>query len=157
MNRLPAVWLPADEPGFTGPVLLDTHVWLWYMDGAGERMSPEAVELLRRCVKGEGLVISDISVWELGMKSAKGKLELKPDPRGWVDRASRRPGFSFLPLDRDILLRSNQLPGEVHGDPADRMLMASAALSGMPLLTADALILEYADREGGLSVCDVRP
>lgn len=47
-------------------------------------VTPEAVELLRRCVKGEGLVISDISVWELGMKAAKGKLELRPDPRGWV-------------------------------------------------------------------------
>lgn len=156
MRGRPSFWLPAERSDFAGPALIDTHVWLWYLDGAVEQMSPEAVELLRRCVKGEGLVVSDISVWELGMKAAKGKLELRPDPRGWVDRASRRPGFSFLPLDRDILLRSHLLPGEVHGDPADRMLMASAALSGMPLLTADALILEYAAREGGLSVCDVR-
>jgi PIN domain nuclease of toxin-antitoxin system len=56
-----------------------------------------------------------------------------------------------LPLDRDILLRSTSLPGEVPGDPADRMLMASSALSGLPLFTADALIIEYAAWEGGLS------
>lgn len=112
---------------------------------------------MRRCLAGEGLVVSVISVWEVGMKVAKGKLMLRPDPRGWVDRASRRPGFSFLPLDRDILLRSTSLSGEIHGDPADRILMASAALSGIPLLTADALILEYAAREGGLTVWDVRP
>jgi len=150
------VWSAKDFPGFSGPALLDTHVWLWYLDGVAGRLSPDAIELLRRCVRGEGVVISDISVWELGMRAAKGQLELRPDPRGWVDRASRRPGFSFMPLDRDILLRSNALPGEVHGDPADRMLMASAALSGLPLLTADPLIIEYAAREGCLSVCDVR-
>jgi PIN domain nuclease of toxin-antitoxin system len=91
------------------------------------------------------------------MKVSKGKLNLRPDPQGWVDRASRRPGFSFLPLDREILLRSTSLPGEVHGDPADRILMASAALSGMPLLTADPLILDYAAREGTFTVWDVRP
>lgn len=99
--------------------------------------------------------MSDISIWEVGTKVAKGQLRLTPDVGGWIQRATRRPGFSFLPLDRDILLGSTQLPGEIHGDPADRMLIASAALSAMPLVTADGLIVEYAGREGGLSVCDV--
>ena len=156
MTRLPSVWRPGELTTFQGPALIDTHVWIWYLDGAEGRMSPAAVDMLRRSVRGEGLVVSDISVWEVGNKVAKGKLALMPSVGVWLDRATRQPGISFLPLDREILLGSTQLPGEVHGDPADRMLIASAALSGLPLFTADVSIIEYGEKEGGFSVCDVR-
>lgn len=157
MKRFPDAWLPGTQPAFVGPALIDTHIWIWYLDGAEERMSPEAVQLLRRCAREEGLWVSDISVWEIGNKASKGKLTLSPGVSAWIDRAARRPGFSFLPLDRTILLSSTQLSGAVHGDPADRMLIASAALSGVPLVTADRVIIEYATTEGGISVCDARP
>ena len=156
MTHPPSVWRPGDRPDFQGPALIDTHVWIWYLDGADGMMAPEAVTLLRTCVREEGLTVSEISVWEIGTRVAKGKLALMPTLGAWVDRASRRPGFSFLPLDREILLGSTQLPGEVHGDPADRMLIATAALSGIPLFTAHQSIIDYAAREGGFSVCDVR-
>ena len=119
-------------------------------------MSSEAVHLLRRCAKQEGLLVSDISVWEVGNKAARGKLSLAPNVSAWIHRAERQPGISFLPLDREVLLSSTQLPGAVHGDPADRMLIASAALAGVSLVTADRLIVEYAATQGGLSVCDAR-
>lgn len=157
MKRFPDVWLPASQPRFAGPALIDTHIWIWYLDGAEDRMSPAAVQLLRRCAKAEGLLVSDISVWEVGNKVSKGKLALAPSVSGWVEQAGRRPGFSSLPLDRTVLLSSTQLPGAVHGDPADRMLIASAALAGVPLVTADRLLVEYAARESGFSVCDARP
>src|SRR5437762_3171463 len=79
-----------------------------------------------------------------------------PNVFAWVERAASLPGFSFLPLDRITLLSSSQLPGEVHGDPADRMLIASAALTGLPLVTVDRLNIAYAASESGLSVCDAR-
>lgn len=157
MSRLPDVWRPDTRANFAGPALIDTHIWIWYLDGAEERMSPEAVHLLRRCATGEGLLVSDISVWEVGNKVSRGKLALSPGVSAWVDRAGRKPGFAFLPLDRQILLSSTQLPGTVHGDPADRMLIASSALAGVPLVTADHLIVEYAATASGLSVCDARP
>jgi PIN domain nuclease of toxin-antitoxin system len=151
------VWRPDAEPVFAGPALVDTHIWIWHLDGRTEGMAPSAVRLLRRCVKGEGLLVSDISIWEVGTKVAKGKLDLAPNVWAWVQRASRRPGFSFLPLDREVLLSSTQLPEAVHGDPADRMLIATAALAAVPLVTADDLIIGYAKQEGRLSVCDARP
>jgi PIN domain nuclease of toxin-antitoxin system len=157
MTRRPEVWRPGARRTFAGPALVDTHIWIWYLDGAKERLPAEAIRLLRRCVGGEGLWVSDISVWEAGTKVAKGRLTLSPDVSAWLARAERQPGFSFLPLDRQILLSSTQLPGTVHGDPADRMLIATASLSGMPLVTADELIVEYATAEGGFSVCDARP
>lgn len=156
VKSLPNVWRPSGGRSYAGPLLIDTHVWIWYLDGVGERMSDEGVALVRRSVQEEGVVVSDISVWEVGMKTAKGKLSLFPTANAWIERASRRPGFSFLPLDREILLASTQLPGAVHGDPADRMLIASSALSGIPLATVDPLIIAYSEARGGLSVCDLR-
>lgn len=152
-----AVWLPQERADFEGPALVDTHVWLWFLIGDARAMSAQAVQLLRRCLRGEGLVVSDISFWELGIKAAKGKLSLAPNPTAWLGMAERRPGFSFLRLDREILVASTQLPGELHGDPADRMLIASAMLAQLPLITADRTLLAYAGAEKTFSVCDARP
>ena len=157
MSRTAEVWLPGSRPESAGPLLLDTHVWLWYLAGEAERTSADAVELLRRGAAGAGLLVSDISVWEIGNNAAKGKLTLLPSVSTWVERAQQVSGFSFVPLDRDTLLFSTQLPGTVHGDPADRMLIATAALRGIPLITTDRLILAYAEESRLLSVCDVRP
>lgn len=156
MKRLPDVWQAETQPTFAGPVLIDTHVWIWYLDGVTDRLPPAAIDFLRRCGEQSGLRICDISVWEIGNKVAKGKLALSPSVSAWIERAVRSPGFAFLPLERSVLLASTQLPGTVHGDPADRMLIAAAALAGIPLVTADRLIVEYAAQQGGLSVCDVR-
>jgi PIN domain nuclease of toxin-antitoxin system len=156
MSRTSDVWLPGSRSEFAGPLLLDTHVWLWYLDGVTERMSADGVELLRRAAGGAGLLVSDISVWEVGNKAAKGKLTLMPSVSAWVGRAAQVPSLSFVPLARDTLLFSTQLPGMVHGDPADRMLIASAALESIPLITADRLILAYAEESRLFSACDVR-
>ncbi|HUF11729.1 MAG TPA: type II toxin-antitoxin system VapC family toxin [Longimicrobiales bacterium] len=150
------VWLAGERPNWSGPALLDTHVWIWHLQGETRGMSGEASELVRRCVREDGVWVSDISVWEVGMQASRGRLELMPSVSAWVESASRRPGFSFMLLDRQVLLGSTQLPGDPHGDPADRMLIASAAISGRPLFTADERIIEYARRQGGFSVCDVR-
>jgi len=138
------------------PLLLDTHVWIWYLDGAEDRFSPQVQELLRATAASAGLLVSDISVWEVGTKAARGKLRLMPSPASWIERAGRQPGLSFVPLDRQILLGSTQLPGELHGDSADRVLVSTAALSGVPLVTADEAILDYAERVGGFAVIDAR-
>ena len=137
-----------------GPLLLDTHVWIWYLDGAGDLLPPHVVDLLRTAAAGPGLLVSDISAWEVGTKAARGRLRLMPSPAAWIERAGRQPGLGYVPLDRQILLGSTQLPGDLHGDPADRILIATAALSAIPLVTADRAILDYAEREGGFAVLD---
>jgi PIN domain nuclease of toxin-antitoxin system len=87
---------------------------------------------------------------------AKGSLRLAIDVSLWVARAERAPGIVFLPLDRPTMLLSTKLPGEVHGDPADRMLIAAALLQRCALVTADRTIIEYAHGETPLAVIDVR-
>jgi PIN domain nuclease of toxin-antitoxin system len=152
-----AAWRAGDYPRFAGPALIDTHIWLWYLDGAREEMAADALAMLRRAVTGDGLIISDMSVWEVGTKAAKGRLALAPSVDAWIDRAATRPGFRFASLDRPTLLASTQLPGAIHGDPVDRILIAAAAGAGIPLVTADRAIVDYANAARVVSVCDARP
>ena len=55
------------------------------------------------------------------------------------------------------MIASTMLPGEMHNDPADRMLLAAAKLNNLPLVTADASIVEYAKANPGTPVVDARP
>jgi PIN domain nuclease of toxin-antitoxin system len=150
-------WRAADHARFAGPALIDTHIWLWYLDGVASEIAPDALALLRRAVVGPGLYVSDMSVWEIGTKSAKGKLALAPSTSAWIDRAAEQPGFRFAPLDRAALLASTQLPGTIHGDPVDRILIATASGAGIPLVTVDRAIIEYAQATKAVSICDARP
>jgi PIN domain nuclease of toxin-antitoxin system len=149
-------WRPTARSRFSAAALVDTHIWVWYLDGVADAMSAAALALLRRSVRTTGLLVSDMSIWELGTKSAKGKLTLAPSVADWLARAEAQSGFAFLPLTRPTLLASTQLPGPIHGDPVDRLLVAQAASAAIPLVTADRLIIEYADHTRTLSVCDAR-
>jgi PIN domain nuclease of toxin-antitoxin system len=138
------------------PLLLDTHVWIWWMENDWTRACAGTVELLERAERTGDLLVSDISHWEVAVKAAKGKMRLAMDAIVWLDRAAAAPGFSSCSLSREVLLQSTRLAGSVHGDPADRMLIATAQLRGIPLVTADKAIIGYAERHSGLHVIDVR-
>ena len=120
-------------------------------------MSADALELLRHTARTTGLLVSDMSVWEVGTKVARGKLALAPSIEGWLTRAEAQPGLAFQPLDCMALLASTHLADPIHGDPVDRILIAHAAALGVPLVTADAAIIEHAQRVKAASVCDARP
>lgn len=135
-----------------GPLLLDTHVWLWHLDGDTTRLTATIRRLVDRCGARNELFVSDISAWEVAVKSAKGQLTLAMDVPLWLSRAEQAAGIRFLPLSRPVLVLSTRLEGGMHGDPADRMLVATALLHAMPLVTADAEIVRYAKRNSGLRV-----
>jgi len=124
-------------------LLLDTHIWLWYAEGNEERLPPTSVKKLDRARRGEGLRVSSISVWEVGMLHAKARVHLSAPLRDWVRKALAPSGISFLPLDADSAAESTLLPGSIHSDPADRFLIATARTQGLILATRDENILEY--------------
>jgi PIN domain nuclease of toxin-antitoxin system len=132
-------------------LLLDTHAWLWYAEGVSERLRPAAIKRLDEARMGDGLVISAISVWEVGMHAARGRIQLAVPLRDWVDRALGAPGVRMVPLDAAVAAESTMLPGEAPGDPADRFLIATARVHGWALATRDQQILDYA-RGGSLRV-----
>jgi len=125
-------------------LLLDTHAWLWYAEGVSQQLRPAAIKRLDEARKGDGLVISAISVWEVGMHAARGRIQLAVPLRDWVERALAAPGMRLVPLDAAVAAESTLLPGEPQGDPADRFLIATARIHGLVLATRDQQILDYA-------------
>lgn len=135
------------------PLLLDTHVWIWLMDGAERELGRGALDAVREASVRGRVLVSAISVWEVAMLEAKGRLRFSLEVGEWVRRALAAPGLRLADLSPEIAVESSRLPGEVHGDPADRILMATARRLGAALVTRDGRILEYA-RAGHLATVD---
>lgn len=153
----PTVWKPADLPEYAGPLLLDTHIWLWHLDGNRGHTTSDLAPLLDRSGARSNLFVSDISYWEVAVKAAKGSLTLSVDAAIWLQQAEQAPGIRFRALDRPVLLLSTRLAGSAHNDPADRMLIAIAQLANVPLVTVDRRIIEYAEAHPNTPVVDARP
>ena len=124
-------------------LLLDTHCWLWSQLGLTSHLSRAAIAAIRAAETGGHLRISPISIWELAMLEKRGRLALPTNIRRWVDEALSKPGLTLAELTAEIMLESVHLPGELHGDPADRMLVATARVLGATLLTKDRQLVEY--------------
>ena len=124
-------------------VLLDTHIWLWYAEGNTERLTAAGVKKLDQARQGQGLRISAISVWEIGVQHSKGRIQLSAPLRDWVRDALSPAGITLLPLDAESAVESTLLPGEPHGDPADRFLIAAARIKGLALATRNRAIIDY--------------
>lgn len=140
-----AATMPADKPASPPPwLILDTHVWLWLMTGDATLRRTPALALIEQAALDARLLVSAISVWEIGMLEAKGRISLPVDAMQWVAKALAAPGVRLQPLTPAIALHSSRLPGDFHGDPADRILVASARQLDAVLVTRDGKILDYA-------------
>ncbi|GDX82296.1 PIN domain-containing protein [Deltaproteobacteria bacterium] len=126
-------------------LLLDTHIWIWLVNGGPERLPPSALNAVR-LASGSRLAVSAISVWELAMLEARGRVQLQMDCTEWVAEATRRTGLRVVPLSTEIAVGSTRLPGDLHGDPADRIIAATARHEGATLITRDRALLAYADQ-----------
>lgn len=142
----------AREPG---ALLLDTHVWIWALQGGHPLLSPQVLDLIERVSLRGAVWMSVITVWEVALLDARGRVQLWQPVLDWVGTALTKPGVQLLPFEPEIAVASTRLPGDPHGDPADRILMASARVTGAPLVTCDGRILGYA-AAGHLPVLDAR-
>lgn len=90
------------------------------------------------------------------MLESKGRLTLSRPIDDWVREASRAPGLRVAELSADVAIDSTRLPGEPHGDPADRMIIATARTAGAAVVTADRRIVQYG-AAGHVQVLDATP
>ena len=118
-------------------LLLDTHALIWLFQG--NRQMSEA--LLEQMYKADSLAISVASLWEIAIKKSIGKLDLD-DSVSEYEHICHRGGIAILPISVGALERIQQLP-DIHRDPFDRLLIASAAEEGMALVTNDEKIRRY--------------
>lgn len=125
-------------------VLLDTHVLLWWALDP-DRLSSAAVASLQAMERFGGFA-SAISIWELGVKVQRGKLDLGISITEFTRRLQKSSLLELVPVTAAVWLRSLELPWD-HRDPADRVIVATALLQDVPLLTADTEIHRF----GGVS------
>ena len=123
--------------------MLDTHVWVWLLNGDEVLKGSKCLPVIERAVEHSQIRISAISVWEIGMLESKGRIRFPVSCIDWVQRALAAPGISLVPLTPDIAVESSRLPGNFHGDPADRILIATARKLKAVVITRDKQILQY--------------
>jgi PIN domain nuclease of toxin-antitoxin system len=120
-------------------VVLDTHMWVWWLTPQSPLTRAERLALDRSAENRE-LHISAISLWEVQLLHAKQRLQLPTSFAEWIVRAADPRLVAVLPLDVDVVIASDELPQAFHGDPADRLIVATARAHAMPLATHDAAI-----------------
>lgn len=126
------------EPG--NPVLLlDTCSLLWLTTNP-KHLSASAIAAIQKAP--ESLFVSSISAFEIGIKYQKGKLTLPLPASEWFAKAVELHGLTELPITAKIAALSTELPPH-HDDPIDRLLIATAIVHKLPLLTPDTHIKQY--------------
>lgn len=118
-------------------LVLDTCALYWWTL-APDKLSPAANKLCRT-IPTRGAKVCSVSLWELGLKAARGQVDLGCPIREFSKRLSTVTGIEIVPVDTDLWLASLELDWS-HRDPADRLIVALAARHKLPLLTRDAAI-----------------
>lgn len=124
-------------------IALDTHALVWWVADP-KRIPPKARRLIDGAIKAsEPIAVSSISVWEIAMLVARGRLELTIDTETWIASVQALPFLTFFPVDNAIALRAVHLTAFPHRDPADRMIVATALGLNATLITADKRLRAY--------------
>ena len=116
-------------------IVLDTHAWIWLVSDPDKLGNAGRKAIGRDRSRG----IAAISCWEVAMLAARGRIELDRDPVTWMDDALEAEDIELLPLTPAVAVASAQL-GKFHGDPADRLIVATALTHGAVLITRDERI-----------------
>ena len=124
------------------PTLLDTHAWVWWVT-EDRRLSRPALRAIDKAQASDALWLSMISVWEVAKKTEKRQLVLDRPLDDWFDLATTRAGLHLAELTRPILTESCRLPQPFHGDPADRIIVATARDRDAIVVTKHRQIRDY--------------
>ncbi|MDT3740642.1 MAG: type II toxin-antitoxin system VapC family toxin [Candidatus Kapabacteria bacterium] len=122
-------------------ILLDTHIWIWWVHGAKE-LKPDYESIILNN-ENHGLGVSIISCWEVAKLVENKRLKLPIDISNWIDTALNYPGIVLIPITPEIAVESTQLPGSFHKDPADQIIVATSRIFNIPILTVDKKIIDY--------------
>ncbi len=124
-------------------LLLDTHVWIDFIN-ASPKLRSHAIAAIDKARSTGSAFVSVISVWEIALLVRLGRLSLHSPVSQWTTEALELPGINLLPFTPEIAIASVDLPDPMHKDPADRILVASARIERLTLVTRDRDILGFA-------------
>ena len=124
-------------------IVIDTHALVWMIEG-DPQLGPRARTLIEDELDAADVVIAAITLWEAAMLVDKNRLALSRPIGVWFEAVMSTPGFVLAGITVAIGVDAGTLPGSIHGDPADRLIIATARAHGCPVLTSDGKILDYA-------------
>lgn len=122
-------------------IILDTHIWFWYINESFEKFPLEWTGQIRQA---DRVGVSPISCYEMALAHHKGSLELDIPIQQWLTDALSPSGIELLPLTPEIALRAVNL-SSVHKDPfdRDRIIIATALEYEAKLASIDSLFPQY--------------
>jgi len=137
-------------------LLLDTHVWIWTVEGDEKRLGQRCRRLLTTSEVRGAIRVSPMSVFEVVALHTLGRLRLTRTPERWIAEALDASGIWLAELSLDVVVDAGQIPREALAEPIDRLLVATARQLDATLLTADERILSYASSQRSVHVQDAR-
>ena len=120
-------------------VLLDTHALIWWL-AEPDRLTRRARRVIQTAVRDAGLLASAATVFEISTLVRRERLTLSVPFNTWIAAVQQLPELTLLPVTADVAARAGSFGGETHGDPIDRLIIATAQLAGASLVTADRTI-----------------
>lgn len=118
-------------------IVLDTHALVWWLDG-DRRLSARAVRAIKTALRSGPVAASAISVMEIATAVRRDRLQLRTSLDQWLADLRALPELHVEPVTAEIAALAGSFDGSMHGDPADRLIAATARTLGAKLVTADA-------------------
>jgi PIN domain nuclease of toxin-antitoxin system len=137
-------------------LLLDTHVWVWSVEGDVRRIGRRTRQLLLRAQARDAIRVSPVTVFEVGALHTLGRIRLTLAVDQWVRQSLDAPGIRIAEVTPPVALDAGHIPRSALADPLDRLLVATARHLAATFVTADEGVLEYAVTTGQVRVHDAR-
>src|SRR5262249_40456947 len=122
--------------GHRSMILLDTHAWIWWV-AEPSRLGKKAIAQIKAA---DRIGVSAISCLEVATAVVKGRISMDRGILDWLAEALAQPKIELLPLSPQVCVKATQLGPRFHGDPADRIIVATALLETAVLATKDSRI-----------------
>jgi PIN domain nuclease of toxin-antitoxin system len=127
-------------------ILLDTHIWIWFINQEFERFPAHWREIIETA---EVVGISPVSCYEVALAQQRGRLELSCAVNDWLKDALEPSGITLLPITAEISCKAVNL-SPVHKDPFDRLIIATAVVYHAKLASIDGLFSQYSELDSYL-------
>ena len=123
-------------------IVLDTHVLIWWIENPAQ-LSPKARRAIAKDSLENGIIISSVSALEIATLVRRNRLHLAVSVDLWLANVQRLPELHFEPVTAEMAQIAGSMGDELHGDPVDRLIAATAVVLNAPLVTADTKLREY--------------
>lgn len=137
-------------------LLLDTHVFVWSVEGDERRIGRQARRMIERAESSGAVLVSPVTLFEITALHVAGRLRLARPVERWILDGLETTSIRIAELSPSVAIDAGHIPRTALEDPADRLLVATARELDAAFLTGDARILDYASKTRNVRVQDAK-